>query len=673
MKNLKTLAGTLAILLIASATPAMTDTGRTQAADISRSVRTSGTPRVKLGLPLWDLQSEFQTFRNNSRQPAVAFQPSQKLVRTLEGRVFVDAVASGDAELLLAKMQELGLEGGARYGRVVSGLFPIGALRKLGQLDELKFARPSYAITRVGAVTSQGDIASDAFIAKPAFGVDGTGVTVGMLSDSYDCLGGAGADIASGDLPPALVFLTDFSCPGTDEGRAMLQLVRDIAPGSSLAFHTAFVGKADFALGITELATIAGADVIVDDVVYLTEPFFQDGIVAQAVDSVVGMGVSYFSAAGNQARQSYEDDYRPSGLTPAGIGSDSHDFDPGGGTDALQGITILVGDSITMSFQWDDPFFSVSGAPGATTDLDIFLMDATGTVVVAASSDANIGADPIELLSYTNPGPGTSFSIVIEKIAGPDPGRIKYIEFDGDYTPVEFDTASGTVYGHANAVGAMAVGSAAYFATPPFGTSPPVLEAGSSAGPTPILFDTLGNALVTPEVRGKPEIVCIDATDTTFFSSSDIEPNGFPNFFGTSASAPHVAGIAALMLEANTGLQPAQIYSFLEIGAIDMDDPSTGGFDVGFDFGSGFGLCDADAAVTSADVCSDGVVDPLTEECDDGNLINGDGCDNNCTFTACGNGIATGGENCDDANLDDFDDCRNNCIFPATCWPTAGP
>jgi len=35
----------------------------------------------------------------------------------------------------------------------------------------------------------------------------------------------------------------------------------------------------------------------------------------------------------------------------------------------------------------------------------------------------------------------------------------------------------------------------------------------------------------------------------------------------------------------------------------------------------------------------DGVINQGTEECDDGNQTNGDGCDNNCTFTACGSGI----------------------------------
>ena len=51
-------------------------------------------------------------------------------------------------------------------------------------------------------------------------------------------------------------------------------------------------------------------------------------------------------------------------------------------------------------------------------------------------------------------------------------------------------------------------------------------------------------------------------------------------------------------------------------------------------------------------ICGDSIVDTDQGElCDDGNRINGDGCDNNCTPTSCGNEIITDGEQCDDGNL----------------------
>ena len=67
--------------------------------------------------------------------------------------------------------------------------------------------------------------------------------------------------------------------------------------------------------------------------------------------------------------------------------------------------------------------------------------------------------------------------------------------------------------------------------------------------------------------------------------------------------------------------------------------------------------CDANCTATR---CGNGIVS-AGEQCDDGNLINGDGCDANCTPTACGNGITTCGEECDDGNLINGDGCDANC------------
>ena len=93
--------------------------------------------------------------------------------------------------------------------------------------------------------TSQGDHALRADVARSTFGLDGSGVKVGVLSNSYNCQGGADADKASGDLPASVEVIqdeTDLGCAsGTDEGRAMLQIVHDVAPGADLAFATARV------------------------------------------------------------------------------------------------------------------------------------------------------------------------------------------------------------------------------------------------------------------------------------------------------------------------------------------------------------------------------------------------------------------------------------------------
>jgi cysteine-rich repeat protein len=67
--------------------------------------------------------------------------------------------------------------------------------------------------------------------------------------------------------------------------------------------------------------------------------------------------------------------------------------------------------------------------------------------------------------------------------------------------------------------------------------------------------------------------------------------------------------------------------------------------------------------------CGDGKVG-FGEKCDDGNTLDGDGCDSNCTPTGCGNGLLSTGEECDDGNIQPGDGCDPSCHSePQTCAP----
>ncbi len=566
--------------------------------------------------------------------------------------VRVNVVADADhVQQVKAALQSLGLTGAQAAGGMISGSASITALKAMAAVPGVHTIRPSLSRTRAGLVTSQGDVAQRSDVARSKFDVNGHGVTVGVLSDSFGCLTGPLAegqlftttqqDIANGDLPRRTRILEEIAdCtppdepPAIDEGRAIGQIIHDVAPAASLLFHTAVNSEADFAQGIIDLAD-AGASIIVDDIGYFDEPMFQDGIVAQAVNAVKRRGVAYFSSAGNSARESYESNFRLS--KSYGIDGPRHNFGTSKKIDGLQTLTITDEADEVFVLNWDQPFAS-AGGKGSRSDVDMIFYDMKGDplptcgdplppVCQLAGIDPNIGGDALEFAEVVNfSGDDVQVQLSVELFKGPVPRYLKYLWydlFDGTVIVDEHDTQSGTVYGHPLARGAEAVGAAPWYNTVAWNNPfhkvcvPACLELFSSAGGVPIFFDTRGNRLDSPHVRRKPEITGPDGANSTFFYSPLLdevpgtsEPDIYPNFFGTSASAPHVAAIAALMQdkyqrEHHRSLPPDRIYNILERTAKDMKyragrvtPPSKFPFGTaGFDFDSGYGFVDAVAAL----------------------------------------------------------------------------
>jgi hypothetical protein len=87
------------------------------------------------------------------------------------------------------------------------------------------------------------------------------------------------------------------------------------------------------------------------------------------------------------------------------------------------------------------------------------------------------------------------------------------------FTFDEFDSKTGAAWGHSIARGALAAGAVHYQDTPAFGRSPRLVPY-SSAGGSPILFDTAGNRLPAREVRQKPDIIAPTGGDTSFWGDS---------------------------------------------------------------------------------------------------------------------------------------------------------
>jgi hypothetical protein len=368
---------------------------------------------------------------------------------------------------------------------------------------------------------------------------------------------------------------------------------------------------------------------------YFDEPFFQDGIVAQAIDAVQAQGVAYFSAAGNDGTLAY-DNTAPSFNTVSNTAPNSGEqllnFDATGATTApflpVTIASLMPGEFVAIVVEWDQPY--VTGAPnsgGATSHIDLCANVTSGTdeisgyinpvvtsgAVTCTGPNAS-GADPYQILILGNPAnaSGNTAAETVNIELGlangtAAPGRIKVtIEDDGAGSTINpsQDTGAPTLQGHPGAAGAAAVGAAFFLNTPACsGTTPATLEGYSSEGGTPILFDTAGTRLAAPVVRQKPDFVGPDGGNDTFLgftlASQKITDNStitgcqndsaYPNFFGTSAATPHVAGIAALMRQANPALTPMEIIQALHTSALPMATPSP-------NFQSGYGFVQANAA-----------------------------------------------------------------------------
>lgn len=483
---------------------------------------------------------------------------------------------------------------------------------------------------------NQADIAMLADVARARYGVDGAGIKIGIISDSFNNLGGAEYDVAHGALPEIVHVLHEGSGTAEDEGRAMAQLVHAIAPGAEL-FFSAYADEGEsqdpydqlvtmpnqFAARIGELVD-AGCTIIVDDIYNPVEPWFQDGPVSRAVDDAVRRGTTYFTAASNHSNFSYESTFHA--VTPpvellnledfAGRALQFHDFDPGDAIEVLQRITLSNYEYLKEKFfvsQWDQPW----GQNNST--VEVWFFDQNKIPIGKANTLPEYPAalraigENLTLEGGTLPALGSEFYVAFAHVLDgtEPPGFFKWIipsnglltlNGTNSYGSVEF-TSSGasTAWGHSNSALGASVGAAPYWETPAYGQATPQLTSFSSWGGTPIFFDASGTRLDSPLHREQPRFVAPQEGDTTFFGQRDTERDGLLNFQGTSAAAPNAAAVAALMLQLDPSLTPAEIYRILASTAVPMPSPSytPQGVSESYNFATGAGMIQAEQALAA--------------------------------------------------------------------------
>jgi subtilisin family serine protease len=436
---------------------------------------------------------------------------------------------------------------------VVQGWIPVMNLEALAaEQVVLKIRPPSYAKAGRGPVVTEGDSIHRCDQAR-SLGFDGTGVKVGVMSTGIT---GLAASQAAGELGPVEVIGVVGS---EDEGTAMLEVIADCAPGATLAYAASGTTSLAFVQDVNALRD-AGAQIIVDDLFFVRDPYFEDGLTALN-DRKLGAEVLRVTIAGNYGLGHYLSVFNAGSFDPVLMGT-RHDF--GGGDEFLR-FEVPQGLTARILLQWNNPF----GA--AADDYDLCVRETNGALLTC-SADAQAGTDdPFEGVVVScpdsSPTPCTG-DIQVTLFAGFPRFLVLYC---ADCLFKEFNDPAFSIHGHSAVPEVLTVAAAP-------ASNPETIEPYSSGGPVNIFFPTI-------EIRSKPDLTGIDCVAT---SRPDWNP-----FCGTSAAAPHVAAIAAILLQRmgpQTSVQALR--GALSATAIDLGRP-------GFDFTFGAGRADALTAVQS--------------------------------------------------------------------------
>lgn len=415
----------------------------------------------------------------------------------------------------------------------------VNGLEELASLEEVRNIRTVIPpITNAGYVTTEGDFVHGTASVRNNYSQDGSGMKIGVISDGVDHLADSQA---SGDLPSDVTVLSNTY--GGDEGTAMLEIIHDMVPGAKLYFHDLGGNKLAFNTAIDKLV-VAGCDIIVDDIGWLDEPFFEDGIIAKHVaELIANNSVIYISSAGNSGMCHYQGVF-----VDDGEGYHNKIF------------SLPAGASFQLFLQWDDQFGS------AANDYDLYVLDISGQTIAYSANTQNVTGDPLESIvtSYlTQPAyikiknsDGTAQQHTLEMFIYPN------IAVSLNQTNL---TTRDSIFGHAAVPDVIAVGAIPWY-------YPDTIEYFSSQGPVTIAYPV-------PSQRQKPDICGVDGVSTS--------TSGFNPFYGTSAAAPHVAAVAAQIWASNPSMTASEVRSALLSNAVDERGV------VGYDTVYGYGIANS--------------------------------------------------------------------------------
>jgi len=355
-------------------------------------------------------------------------------------------------------------------------------------------------------------------------GRTGDGITIAVVD-----LGFTGYGSLLGTALPRTVDAVSFRSDGlidgaTSHGTAAAEIVHDVAPGADLVL-VAFDGDL---FRVIQYLIDRGVDIVSFAVGYLSGPFDGSTPASRAVAWAVEAGIIWVTAAGNFADSHW-------GGGPAdGDGDGWVEFSGG---DEINEFTVGPGAEFHLYLSW---------VGGGDLDLCLYEMPASvGAPIACASGTQGHGDRGLEVSRWRNTSSATvRFGYAIRVRSGaPVHADVTGWHIDG----LEHGRAGGSVISPGDAQAAVTVGSVWW-------SRPGTVMVSSGRGPT-------------ADGRSKPDLVAPTGLDTRSWGS----------YGGTSGATPHVAGVAALLLEAYPGTPADGMADVLAARAQPIDGASGAG------------------------------------------------------------------------------------------------
>lgn len=422
--------------------------------------------------------------------------------------------------------------------QTIAAWISIDRIYDLAALEEVLLIEPVIPPV-VHSITSEGDNIHNASFFRESTGLDGKGIKIGVISDGVNNWTDARD---AGELPDITVLSNNT---GGDEGTALLEIIHDLAPSADLYFHDCGQNTIAFKEAIKALVD-SGCNVIVDDIGWPSEPYFEDGSIARFVrKSITDSRNSfiYITSAGNASMGHYQDIFN-------GDNNNFHDFSENEGIQSLP-VYVPPNGLIQVVLQWDDRF------GWSSNDYDLYLFDETYSLLneEGGMSTQNGHSNPMEYTYYYNQTSEAQLIYVdVHKFSGT--GKTLELYVYGGYF-LDYSTVEDSIFGHAAVPEVITVG--AINANHYDGTPNTTYEIAnySSQGDVTIKYPRT-------EVRNKPDICGISGVSVS-------GAGGFPStFYGTSASAPHIAALTALIWCQSPNQKASQVKKILLDSTIDL-------------------------------------------------------------------------------------------------------